>query len=248
MRLGRVARTLAVVSIRINSAASRHTLRRTCRHGCKLVRLSPREIAKGASVMIGTRSFKQKLSKIVRQWADKHYDLALGGVEQLLKSWPGNAQLHILWASLVQLQEQPVHSLDEVKMALERAMELDKRSPAAAIELGHYLDAVEDDHRAASKVFSEGIRVARSLLIEGLVGQARALLEIDKRDEALQCLVESLYLANIDQSYGRSKSADGVPDVLVRDLSGRILALQLKGPFALKIEDLLQDLFPKRSA
>jgi tetratricopeptide (TPR) repeat protein len=198
--------------------------------------------------MTSTRSFKQKLSKVFRHWEDKQYDRALGEIEELLKSWPGNSQLYVLWASLVQLQEEPTHSLEEVKEALQRAMEMDKNSPAGTIELGHFLDAVEDDPQAASKAFSEGIRSARRLLIDGLLGQARALLQLQKRAEALKCLMEALYLANSDSSSGGDKAAQFGPDILVRDPTGRIRVFQLKGPFAIKLEDLLEEVFPNRSA
>jgi tetratricopeptide (TPR) repeat protein len=198
--------------------------------------------------MTNTRSLKQGFSKVFRHWRDNKYDLALDIVEELLKSWPGNSRLHILWASLVQLQDRPSHQLDEVKKAFQRAMELDKDSPAAAVELGHFLDAVEDDPQAASKVFAEGTLSARRLLIDGLLGQARALLQMDKRDEALKCLMESLYLADIERSAEEGKSPNGTPDVLLRDATGRMLAFQLKGPFAIRVEDLLEELLPQRSA
>jgi len=198
--------------------------------------------------MMSIRSFKKGLSKALHHWEKKQYDVALSDVEELLKSWPGNAQLHILWANLVQLQEDPTYSLAEVKKALQRTADLDPNSPAGNIELGHYLDAVEDNPQAASKVFSEGIRSARQLLIDGLLGQARAFVQLDKRQEAFECLMESLYLANIAYSSEDGKSTTSAPDILLRDRAGRILAFQLKGPFAIKIEDLLRELFPKRSA
>ena len=44
----------------------------------------------------------------------------------LLELWPGNAHLHILWAGLVQLQEDPKHSLDEARQALQQAADLGK--------------------------------------------------------------------------------------------------------------------------
>lgn len=196
--------------------------------------------------MTSTRSFKQRLTKVFHHWKDEQHDLALSEVEEMLKSWPGNAQLYILLASLIQLQEQPSHGLDEAKEALQRAVAIDPNSPTAAIELGHYLDSVEDNPRAASKAFTEGIRSARRLLMDGLLGQARALLQLGKRADALKCLMEWLYLANIDNPSGGSKSANGAPDFLLRDPTGQILAIQLKGPFAVKIEELLQQLFPER--
>jgi hypothetical protein len=198
--------------------------------------------------MKSLRSLKEGLAEVERHWDANDYDAALNEVEGLLESWPGNVRLHVLWASLVQLQDDPSHGLDEVKKALQQAVALDKTSPAAAIELGHYLDAVEDNPQAASKVFSEGIASARRLLIDGLLGQARALVQANKRQEAFKCLMESLYLANIDAGPDAAKAARGTPDILLRDQAGQMLAFQLKGPFAIKIDDLLQELFPKRSA
>ena len=86
--------------------------------------------------MNNLRGFKQKLSTISRLWEGKDYDTASAEVESLLKVWPGNANLHILWASLVQLQEDPNHDLDEARQALQQAVELDEGSPAAAIRVG----------------------------------------------------------------------------------------------------------------
>jgi tetratricopeptide (TPR) repeat protein len=198
--------------------------------------------------MMSTRTFEQRLAKILRQRRARQYDLALSEVEKLLAFMPGNAQLHVLRACLIQLTDKPTHSLDEAKKALQRAAALDKTSPAAAVELGYYLDNVADDPEAASKVFAEGVQTARSLLIDSLIGHARALLQLEKREDALKCLMEALYLANMDSSTARGKSAAAAPDVLLRDPTGSVLAIQLKGPFAMKIEDLLQELFPKRSA
>jgi hypothetical protein len=198
--------------------------------------------------MKSLRSLKEGLAEVERHWDENDYDAALYEVEGLLESWPGNVGLHVLWASLVQLQDDPSHGLDEVKKALQQAVALDKTSPAAAIELRHYLDAVEDNPQAASKIFSDGITSARRLLIDGLLGQARALIQTNKRQEAFKCLMESLYLANIDAGPDAAKGARGTPDILLRDQAGQMLAFQLKGPFAIKIDDLLQELFPKRSA
>lgn len=65
--------------------------------------------------MMSSRAFQQKLSSVLRHWGDKQYDAALRDVDDMLKSWPGNSQLHVLWASLVQLQDEPSHTLDEAK-------------------------------------------------------------------------------------------------------------------------------------
>jgi tetratricopeptide (TPR) repeat protein len=177
--------------------------------------------------MTSIRSFQQRLSRVLRRWQAKQYDAALSDVEELLQAWPGNAQLCILWANLVQLQEDPTRSLEEAKQMLQQAIELDKNSPAGAVELGYFLDAVEDNPQAASKAFAEGIRSARRLLIDGLLGQARALLQLDKREEAFKCLTEAQYLAPLHHPSEAGKASR---------------------PNASRIEDLLQELFPKRSA
>lgn len=49
--------------------------------------------------MMSTRSLKHRLSRVFRDWHAKRYDAALGQVEELLRLWPGNAKLQILWAS-----------------------------------------------------------------------------------------------------------------------------------------------------
>ncbi len=182
--------------------------------------------------MTSQRPFQQKLAKVQRHWEREEYDVSLADVEALLLAYPGNAQLHVLRGNLIQLQDKPAQSLEDARASLQQAVALDKDSPAAAIELGYFLDAVEDDPQAAVKAFSDGIRAARRGLIDGLLGKARALLQLDRRPEALTCLTEALYLAD------RGDSAEG----------GKTAATPVKGPFAAKIEDLLDELLAKRSA
>lgn len=196
--------------------------------------------------MRSTRFFKQGLTKVFRHWDDEQYDLALSEVELLLKSWPGNASLHILWANLVELQNAPSHSLREAKKALLRAIDLDMDSPEGVIELGHYLDAMEANPRAASKAFAKGIRSARRLLKEGLLGQMQALIQLDKKEEVVKCVKEWLYLANIGRRSANGKSVNTMPDIGLRDPLEQISALPLKGPFAAQIKELLHQLFPER--
>ena len=168
--------------------------------------------------MTSLRGFKQKLSTISRLWADKNYDTALAEVKSLLAIWPGNPHLHVLWASLVQLQEDPKHDLDEARRALEQAVELDRPSPAAAIELGHFLDNVEDDPQAASKVYAEGVEAARQLLIDGLVGQAKALRQLGKREKCLHCLLEVLHLARFETGTKKTKADNSAGDIIFESL------------------------------
>lgn len=171
--------------------------------------------------MNNLRGYKQKLSIISRLWEKQDYDEALTEIESLLERWPGNAHLLILWASLVQLQENPKHDLDEAKKALQQAVELDKGSPAAAIELGHFLDNVEDDPQMAAKAYAEGVAAARKLLLDGLIGQAKVFRQLDKREEFFRCLSEILHLA--------------------RSETERSYANQFKGPYAEQIQDLLSE-------
>lgn len=173
--------------------------------------------------MSSAGGFKQQLAQVSRRWEKKAYDAALTEVEAMLQTWPGNAHLHVLWASLVQLQESPAHALDEARQALERAVELDRGSPAAAVELGHYLDNVEDDPQAAAKAYAEGVSAARRLLLDGLLGQAKALRQLDRREEFLRCVLEALQLTQLD-------------------------AGPLQGPYAEQIRELLAEMPVERSA
>jgi tetratricopeptide (TPR) repeat protein len=205
-------------------------------------------LSEGAAIVNNLRGFKQKLSTLSRLWEEKDYDTALAEVEILLKVWPGNAHLHILWASLVQLQEDPKHGLDEAKQALRQAVELDKDSPAGAIELGHFLDNVEDDPQAACRAYAEGVAAARRLLIDGLIGQAKALRQLDKREEFLRCLLEVLNLAQLDAGAKRNKTKDSGADVFFKSPTGQLYPMQANGPFAAQIQELLSDAVANRSA
>lgn len=142
--------------------------------------------------MSTVRAFKQGLAAVSRHWEGEDYDAALAKVEDMRKTWPGNSHLLILWANLVQLQEHPKSGLEEAKQALVQAIELDKSSPAGHLELGQFLDNVDDNPQAAVKAYAEAVAQARQLLIEGLIGQARALLQLDKKDAAFRCLGEIL--------------------------------------------------------
>ncbi|MCI0703888.1 MAG: hypothetical protein L0241_22755 [Planctomycetia bacterium] len=173
--------------------------------------------------MTGTGAFTKGLTEIQSLLEVEKYDRALERLEKLRDAWPGNPQLLIVWSRLVQLQDNPTHTLADAKRALQQAIELDKQSAAAAIELGYFLDNVEDNVQAATKSFAQGIVAARQLLIEGLLGQARALIQLDKREEAVRCLVEAHQLADADRA-------------------------AKKNPFAARIEELLTELGQLQSA
>ena len=196
--------------------------------------------------MNNPRGFKQKLTAISRLWKAGSYAVALSEVETVLKTWPGNAHLHVLWASLVQLQEESEHGLDEVKQALQQAIELDGDSPAAMIELGHYLDTVEDDPPAAAKAYAKGVAAARQLLIDGLIGQAKVFRQLDNREEFLRCLLEVLHLTRSDPDVKRAKVEESGTDIIFESPAGHFHAVQLNGPYAGQIQDLLSEGVPER--
>jgi hypothetical protein len=155
--------------------------------------------------MSTARDFKRKLAAVHRLWAERGADAAIAELEKLRQDWPGSAHLSVLWASLIQLQEKPSHELSEAKAALEAAVELDRASPEAVIELGYFLDSVEDNPKAAAKAFADGVSLARHQLVEGLVGRAKALLQLNKRDEAFDCVAEAMQLMRADPNLKRSE-------------------------------------------
>jgi lipopolysaccharide biosynthesis regulator YciM len=198
--------------------------------------------------MNNLRGFKQKLAVVSRLWDDRDYDTALAQVESLLQTWPGNPHLHAMWAGLVQLQDNPKHDLAEARQALQQAVDLDKGSPAAAIELGHFLDCVDDDPQAATKAYAEGVATARQLLIDGLIGLAKAYRQLDKRDDFRRCLLEVLHLTRFDPGPKRTKTDDAGADIIFESPAGHFHSVQLKGPYAEEIEELLSELVAGRTA
>lgn len=159
--------------------------------------------------------FAKGLADVSSHWDEGKYDRALKRVSEMRKNWPGNAHLPVLFAKLVQLQDGPTHTLDDAKRALRQAVELDASSPAAAIELGYFLDNVEDDTPAAAKAFARGIGAARQLLIEGLLGYAGALIQLDEREEAVRSLIEAHRLADAEPSSKKRPFAARIEELLV---------------------------------
>jgi tetratricopeptide (TPR) repeat protein len=198
--------------------------------------------------MSDIRGFSKGLSTVSRLWKQGKYDRALAEVESLLKVWPGNAHLHVLWASLVQLQEGPVHDLGEAKEALQQAVQLDIGSPTAAIELGHFLDNVDDDPQGASRTYADGIAVARQRLIDGLIAQAKAFQQLNRKKEFLRCLLEILYLTQFQDGSKRPRAGDPGIDLIVDSSTGQVHVFQLEGHYTEQIQDLLNEVVADRSA
>lgn len=172
--------------------------------------------------MNGINSFTKGLGEVLSFYAREEYDRALARLEELRQSWPGNAYLLVLWARLVQLQDETQYSLDDAKRAMQQAIELEGKPLGAAIELGYFLDNIKDNPQTATKSFAHGIATARQLLINGLLGQAKALLQLDKHEDAVRCLVEAHTIADADRA--------------------------VKKLFASRIEELFKDLGQMQSA
>lgn len=198
--------------------------------------------------MSRVQTFKRSLASVMRLWGREDYDKAFSEVEEMLKIWPGNSHLHILRSNLAQLQEDHALSLDDTRQSLLDARELDPSSPAAPFELAHFLDAVDDDPKAAVKAYGDSIAQARKLLIEGLIGQAKALLQLDRTRDLDQCLLELLSVMHFEPDAAENKSPDLAPDVILESSNGRVYAVQLKGPYADQVEEILQERKSYRSA
>lgn len=164
--------------------------------------------------MNGTAGYPKGVAEVLSLLEEERFDKALKRLEDLKNRWPGNAQLYILWARVVQLQDESAHSLGEAKRALQQAIEFDKQSPAATIELGYFLDNVEDNPQGAAKVFAQGVSAARGLLIEGLLGEARSLIQLNRREDAVRCLVEAHQLADAERSSWKSTFTTRIEELL----------------------------------
>jgi len=142
-------------------------------------------------------SFKRGVAEVRHDLEHGKYERALARVAKLLQDWPDNPQLLVMWADLIQLQESDEGpSLDDARAALQRASELEGPSPAALIELGAYYYAVDDDPAAANKTFDKAIRLCKRLLIDAILGRAKALGDLERSQEAFACLAQAYALQN----------------------------------------------------
>jgi tetratricopeptide (TPR) repeat protein len=144
-----------------------------------------------------TRGYRQRLATIRRLMEAGDYRSALNEVAALSDDWPGAAPLHVLRARLIQLQEEDndrTPSLEEAKTVLKRAIDLDDPSLSPLLEQAHYQFAVEDDAKAALQTFKKAAQAYKEVLIEALLGQAAALEELGRREEAFDCLSQARLL------------------------------------------------------
>ena len=159
-------------------------------------------------------NLKRALARTRRLWKAGKYERALTEATRLRETWPDHPPLLILWANLVQLQpSDDAPSLDEAKAALRRATELDEESPLAWIELGNFVNAVEDDATGASKCFAKAIALGKQQFQQALLGQAQVMRELDKKPAALACLAEAYWLQSHN---GKSASVVDSGEILER--------------------------------
>jgi tetratricopeptide (TPR) repeat protein len=141
------------------------------------------------------RPFKRGVARVRHLWLAKKYEDALAEVSRLLKDWPDNPHLLVMWADLVQLQDtEEGPTLEDAKAAYQRATELDPQAPEALMELGHYYFAIEDDAESAGKCYAKAITLCKQFLKEALLAQAKALAERERESDALACLAEAYWL------------------------------------------------------
>jgi tetratricopeptide (TPR) repeat protein len=145
-----------------------------------------------------TAALKRGLAKVWRDWESQRFDRALAEIERLLESQPDNPRLLVMRANLIPLQDEVVAggpTLEDARKDLKTAIKLDDRSPNPLIELGYFLYTFDDDAKAASKYFQKAIELCRELLKNALIGQAKALSELEHDAEAMGCLAEAYWLS-----------------------------------------------------
>jgi tetratricopeptide (TPR) repeat protein len=169
--------------------------------------------------MKSTDSPQRDLEKIRRLCDRENYRRAFSAVNKLRQQWPDNPEVLVLWANLLQLQEEDTGpSLEEAKKALQKAVSLDEQNPMPWNELGQYMFVIEDDAVRACHCFTKAIALSRRYLKDALINQAKALMETDHKAESMACLIDAYNVNGHD-------SLDSIPkngaDILeqMRELS-----------------------------
>ena len=154
------------------------------------------------------------IGRVQAFWREGKYQQALNEVNDLVRNWADNPRLLVMRACLIQLQDnESGPSLEDAKADLQRAILLDDQSPSPLVELAHFQLAVEDNPRVACKTFERVANLTRVLLKEALLGQADALSELDRRQEALARLVEAF---SIHSHKGNSHPQPDEEEILER--------------------------------
>lgn len=73
---------------------------------------------------------------------------------------------------------------------------------------------MDDNPQAASTAYAEGIALARHILIDGLIGQTKALLQLGQREDGLRGLSEILQLMQFETGASRNKFIEQIEEVM----------------------------------
>lgn len=139
---------------------------------------------------------KKGLERVHRAEKAGRVDQALAELDRLMTVSPENPTLLLLRAELIQLGSASAPPLSEAKDCLRLAAELESDSPAGWLELGHFAFAVEDDAKGALRSFDRAIRLCQEMLTDAWAGKAKALAQLQHREEALACLAKAYWVQN----------------------------------------------------
>jgi hypothetical protein len=93
-------------------------------------------------------------------------------------------------------------------------VDLDDESPRTLIELGHFLDAAEDDAKTAETCFAKAITLCKRQLKEALLGHAKVLSELERRPEALARSTEAYWLQSRNGKPARGRCDEEILEQL----------------------------------
>ena len=77
----------------------------------------------------------------------------------------------------------------------------------------------------------------RDRLVDGLIGQAKVIRQLDRREDFLRCLLEVLTLARLETGPGRNQVEESEADIILESPRGCFPAIQLEVPYAERIQD-----------
>ncbi len=136
-------------------------------------------------------SFRQALERVDALRRERQIREALRSVEALLREASSSSELLVRRALLQQVDEDEVHSLDEIEQELRAARSFSPGLGEAQLELGHFLYAVRDRAGEAAPIFEEARRQAALTLKEALLGELKCRAELREWDAFVRVLEEA---------------------------------------------------------
>ncbi len=133
-------------------------------------------------------NFKKQIDKVEDLYDKREYEKALKKLKSMRKRWKGNARLDVLFGKLVgqfisseEDDDRLGHTrftMKDVRRAFSRAAVTDIDGK---LELGLFLDEIEEDNDAAKTVITEAVEDAAFLLAETIT----ALREVSGKPEVM---------------------------------------------------------------